>query len=203
MRNYLGESATYGASKGLLHLKSIKPMSMSFHTVRFAVVGIVILFGCFTRGNGFVFAASVKKELRQSKVESGPDRRLPRKESQAKSSKSIKRAADQGARPQLHSSNSPNSSAQYTGPRDRKKMRLKATVLPKQDLSYHGMLEHPQRYDPSLERHKGGARNPQTSELLHEHFQELDKNHDGMLDPFERALGRLDMDRDLGNRRWE
>lgn len=185
MRNYLGESATYGASKGLLHLKSIKPMSMSFHTVRFAVVGIVILFGCFTRGNGFVFAASVKKELRQSKVESGPDRRLPRKESQAKSSKSIKRAADQD------------------GPRDRKKMRLKATVLPKQDLSYHGMLEHPQRYDPSLERHKGGARNPQTSELLHEHFQELDKNHDGMLDPFERALGRLDMDRDLGNRRWE
>jgi len=90
--------------------------------------------------------------------------------------------------------------------RSRKKpavVRPSATVQPKPDLSYHGILEHPQRYDPRLQRHKGAPHNPQASELLHDHFQELDKNHDGVLDPFERALGRLDMDRDLSNRQWD
>jgi len=80
-----------------------------------------------------------------------------------------------------------------------KKARLHATVQVKPDLSYHGILEQPQRYDPSPGRHRG-APNPQAGEVLHEHFQELDKNRDGMIDPFERALGRLDIDRDLTNR---
>ena len=177
---------------------------MSSHRVRMAVVCIVILLGCFSGETCLVLAASAKKELRRSKIESGSDRRPSRKESQAKPGKSRKRNADQDAIPNLHGNNSTNPSTQSTGPRKAlKKLRPKATLQPKQDLSYHGMLEHPQRYDPRPERHKGAARNPQTSELLHEHFQELDKNRDGMLDPFERALGRLDMDRDLGNRRWE
>lgn len=76
-------------------------------------------------------------------------------------------------------------------------------VLPKPDLSYHGILEQPQRYDPRRERGKAGSPNPQAGELLQEHFQELDQNHDGVIDPFERALGRLDMDRDLAIRQWE
>lgn len=84
-----------------------------------------------------------------------------------------------------------------------KKLRPPAIVQPKQNLSYHGMLEQPQRYDPSRDRRTGGAPNPQARELLHDHFQELDKNHDGRIDPFERALGRLDIDRDLNNRQWE
>jgi hypothetical protein len=33
--------------------------------------------------------------------------------------------------------------------------------------------------------------------VLHDHFQELDKNHDGAIDPIERATGRIDLDRDL------
>jgi hypothetical protein len=84
-----------------------------------------------------------------------------------------------------------------------KKWRPPAIVQPKPDLSYHGILEQPQRYDPSRDRRTGRAPNPQTGEVLHDHFQELDKNHDGMIDPFERAFGRLDMDRDVSNRQWE
>ncbi|THJ22075.1 MAG: hypothetical protein CAF45_010780 [Nitrospira sp. CG24E] len=74
-----------------------------------------------------------------------------------------------------------------------------AIVEPKPDLSYHGILQQPQRYDPSIDRRAGRAPNPQAGEILHDHFQELDKNHDGMIDPFERTLGRLDMNRDVSN----
>ena len=81
--------------------------------------------------------------------------------------------------------------------------RPPAIVQPKPDLSYHGMLEQPQRYDPSRNRRAGRAPNPQASEILHDHFQELDKNHDGVIDPFERSLGRLDMDRDVSNYKRE
>jgi hypothetical protein len=84
-----------------------------------------------------------------------------------------------------------------------KKWRLPAIVKPKPDLSYYGILEQPQRYDPSRDRRAGRAPNPQADEILHDHFQELDKNHDGMIDPFERAFGRLDMDRDVSNHQWE
>ena len=84
-----------------------------------------------------------------------------------------------------------------------KKWHPPAVVQPKPDLSYHGMFEQPQRYDPSRDRRTGRALNPQASELQHDHFQELDKNYDGMIDPFERAFGRLDMDRDVSNRQWE
>jgi hypothetical protein len=84
-----------------------------------------------------------------------------------------------------------------------KKLRSPAIIQPKQNFSYHGILEQPQRYDPSRDRRTGGAPNPQAEELLHDHFQELDKNLDGRIDPFERALGRLDIDHDLNNRQWE
>jgi len=84
-----------------------------------------------------------------------------------------------------------------------KKWRPPAVVQLKPDLSYHGMFEQPQRYDPSLNRRAGRAPNPQAGELQLDHFQELDKNYDGVIDPFERAFGRLDMDRDVSNRQWE
>jgi hypothetical protein len=84
-----------------------------------------------------------------------------------------------------------------------KKLRPLASVQPKPDLSYHGMLEQPRRYDPGRARKQGTLPNPQAGDLLHDHFQELDKNRDGMIDPFERTLGRLDIERDLTNRHWK
>ena len=83
------------------------------------------------------------------------------------------------------------------------KWRAPVIVRPQPDLSYHGILEQPQRYNPSRDRRAGRTPNPQTNEILHDHFQELDKNRDGVIDPFERAFSRLDMDRDVSNHQWE
>jgi hypothetical protein len=84
-----------------------------------------------------------------------------------------------------------------------KPLRPQATLTPKPDVSFHGMLQQPQRYTPYYEHGKGGVPNPNVGALLHEHFQELDKNRDGSIDPFERALGRLDLDRDLADHQWQ
>lgn len=85
----------------------------------------------------------------------------------------------------------------------RKRFRPPSAVLPKPDLSYHGLLEQSGRYNPSPVRRKGGIPNPEAEEVRHDHFQELDRNRDGLIDPFERVSGRLDIDRDLASRRWE
>lgn len=77
----------------------------------------------------------------------------------------------------------------------------KAVVQPRTDLMYHGMLESPQRYDPRRSHLGTGVPDPYNPELTHDHFQELDRNQDGSIDPVERTFGRLDMDRDLHNRR--
>ena len=81
-----------------------------------------------------------------------------------------------------------------------RKRAPKAVVQPRTDLMYHGMLESPQRYDPRRNHPGAGVPDPHTPELTHDHFQELDRNQDGTIDPAERAFGRLDMDRDLHNR---
>jgi hypothetical protein len=78
---------------------------------------------------------------------------------------------------------------------------LKAVVQPRTDLMYHGMLESPQRYDPRRNQLGAGVPDPHTPELTHDHFQELDRNQDGTIDPVERTFGRPDMDRDLHDRR--
>ena len=91
----------------------------------------------------------------------------------------------------------------YRRARGAKRLRPQATLSPKPDVSYHGMLQQPQRYTPHYEHGKGGVPNPNAGALLHEHFQELDKNRDGSIDPFERALGRLDLDRDLADHQWQ
>jgi len=82
-----------------------------------------------------------------------------------------------------------------------KKSRPKVVVQPRTDLMYYGMLESPQRYDPRRNHLGGGVQDPHIPELTHDHFQELDRNQDGTIDPFERAFGRPDMDRDLYDRR--
>ena len=93
-----------------------------------------------------------------------------------------------------------------TIPKSSRRMKIhrkgasKAVVQPRTDLMYHGMLESPQRYDPRRNHIGAGVQDPLTPELTHDHFQELDRNQDGTIDPVERAFGRLDMDRDLHDR---
>jgi hypothetical protein len=87
--------------------------------------------------------------------------------------------------------------------KESKKAKAQAVIKPRTDLMYHGILEDPSRYDPRQNRQTAGAPDPQTPELTHDHFQELDRNRDGKIDPVERAFGRLDMDRDLSTRQWQ
>lgn len=82
-----------------------------------------------------------------------------------------------------------------------KKEPPKAVVQPRTDLMYYGILESPQRYDPVRSHLGGGVPYPDILELTHDHFQELDRNQDGAIDPVERTFGRPDMDRDLHDRR--
>ena len=81
-----------------------------------------------------------------------------------------------------------------------KKAAAKAVVQPRTDLIPYGMLEDSQRYDPRPRAASPGVPSPQTLDLTHDHFQELDRNQDGRIDPVERAFGRIDMDRDLHTR---
>jgi hypothetical protein len=83
-----------------------------------------------------------------------------------------------------------------------KKPVHQAVAEPHPDLSYMGMFEAPQRYDHGRDPRTGGPPNPHAGDVTHDHFQELDHNRDGVIDPFERASGRLDIDRDLANRQW-
>ena len=92
-------------------------------------------------------------------------------------------------------------------PRSLRRMKVhrkgvpKAVVEPRTDLMYHGMLENPQRYDPRRNHLGAGVPDLHNPELTHDHFQELDRNQDGTIDPVERTFGRPDMDRDLYDRR--
>ena len=79
----------------------------------------------------------------------------------------------------------------------------KAVVQPRTDLTYYGVLEDSQRYDPRPNSRMAGVPSPQTSDLTHDHFQELDRNQDGKIDPVERAFGRIDIDRDLHTRQLQ
>jgi hypothetical protein len=81
-----------------------------------------------------------------------------------------------------------------------KKTVPKAVVQPRTDLIHYGILEDSQRYDPRPPADSPGVPHPQSLDLTHDHFQELDRNQDGKIDPVERALGRIDMDRDLHTR---
>jgi hypothetical protein len=93
-----------------------------------------------------------------------------------------------------------------TGRKSRRSMKAsrktaaKAMVQPRTDLIPYGMLEDSQRYDPRPRAVSAGVPSPQRLDLTHDHFQELDRNQDGKIDPVERAFGRIDMDRDLHTR---
>lgn len=73
-----------------------------------------------------------------------------------------------------------------------------ATIRPSQrELALRGLLESPQRYDPRLHRRAAGLPVPQRSDIVRDHFLELDRNQDGHVDPVERVFGRLDMEHDF------
>jgi hypothetical protein len=177
-------------------------------TCGFLLTGILVTFGGYGEWEPLVLAASAepKKNAKPPVVQPlVPDRQvsitLPKvrakQSTRTESSKTVT-AAPQG---QTTSERVPKKTRHHR--KAGKKWHPPAIVQPKPDLSYHGILEHPQRYDPSRDRRAGRAPNPQAGEILHDHFQELDKNRDGMIDPFERAFGRLDMDRDVSNHQWE
>lgn len=65
------------------------------------------------------------------------------------------------------------------------------------ELALRGLLESPQRYDPRLHRRAAGLPVPQRTDIVRDHFLELDRNQDGHVDPVERVFGRLDMEHDL------
>ena len=94
-----------------------------------------------------------------------------------------------------------------TSPKSPRRMNVhrkrapKAVVQPRTDLMHHGILESSQRYNPRRDHLGARIPDPHNPELTHDHFQELDRNQDGTIDPVERTFGRPDMDRDLYDRR--
>lgn len=74
---------------------------------------------------------------------------------------------------------------------------LNAVVKPRTDLMHHGMMESSQRYNPRRNHLGAGVPDPYNPELTHDHFQELDRNQDGAIDPVERTIGRPEMEWDL------
>ena len=183
-------------------------MALRSYTCGFLLAGILVTIGGFGEWEPLVLAASAKskKDAMPPVVQSlAPDRQvsitLPKvrdkQSARTESSKTVTATSQE----QPSFERVPRKTRRHR--KAGKKWHPPAIVQPKPDLSYHGILEHPQRYDPSRDRRAGRAPNPQTGEILHDHFQELDKNRDGVIDPFERAFGRLDMDRDVSNHQWE
>jgi hypothetical protein len=86
----------------------------------------------------------------------------------------------------------------------KKRAQLMTVVEPRPlipaNVAHFGMLEQPRRYDYGRDRRTGRVIVPQSAGSLHDHFPELDQNHDGVIDPFERAVGRLDIEHDATNR---
>jgi hypothetical protein len=110
------------------------------------------------------------------------------------------KVAQRSTRPKPLAELKPTASKRGLQAKVRKKVLPKAVVQPRMDLIHYGVLEDSQRYDPRPHAASPGVPSPQTPELTHDHFQELDRNQDGMIDPVERAFGRIDMDRDLHTR---
>lgn len=175
---------------------------------RLLFVAVLVTLGGFSGWETLLLAAPasakpgvkppvVQPRLLDRKVPPAPPKVSAKPPAKSESNKAVA-AGSQGQAP---SGRTPRKASRHR--KAGKKWHPPAVVEPKPDLSYHGIFEQPQRYDPSRDRRTGRAPNPQAGELQHDHFQELDKNHDGMIDPFERAFGRLDMDRDVSNRQWE
>jgi hypothetical protein len=166
-------------------------------------LGCVMLTGCFF----LIFSAAlIEHTLAAQRASKGQPSSIPAKAPRSSTDMMQKKAAE--TKP-VSARNDAKATAAETpvGARKRhramrasKKVVPKALVQPRTDLMHYGVLENAQRYDPRPHAHPAGVPNPQTSDLTHDHFQELDRNQDGAIDPVERAFGRIDMDRDLDAR---
>ncbi|WP_173049722.1 EF-hand domain-containing protein [Nitrospira sp. KM1] len=77
----------------------------------------------------------------------------------------------------------------------------KAVSQPNTHDAYYGLLADRQHYDPRPRSQRAGFPHPRAADLSYDYFQELDRNRDGRIDSMERAVSRLDIDRDLETRR--
>ena len=167
--------------------------------------GLVALIGV---PEGVSFAAKKKPPAQDAaRVSPKPLRVSPDASQKALPPKAIKEARPIAAESKTGTSRQPRLMAEK--PPSKKNLRVmkahttptpKAVVQPRTDLMHYGILEDSQRYDPRPRADSAGVPSPQTLDLTHDHFQELDRNQDGKIDPVERAFGRIDMDRDLHTR---
>ncbi len=81
--------------------------------------------------------------------------------------------------------------------RGRKPMPSETVGESTSGLAHHGLLKSPHRYHVSRGARRRVVVTPSPGDLVHDHFLELDKNRDGVVDPLERAVARLDIERDM------
>ena len=82
--------------------------------------------------------------------------------------------------------------------RGRKSMPSETVAKSMPGLGHHGLLKTSHRY--YLKDRGNVVASPHPGDLALDHFLELDKNRDGVIDPLEQAVGRLDIERDMNNR---
>ena len=84
--------------------------------------------------------------------------------------------------------------------RGHKPMPSETVAEPMRGSAHPGLLKTPHRYHLNQGDRRSVIVTPHPGDQAHDHFLELDKNRDGVIDPLERAVGRLDIERDLHNR---
>lgn len=80
--------------------------------------------------------------------------------------------------------------------RGRKPVPSETAAVSMPGLAHHGLLKAPHRYHLNGGDGRSAMVTPHPGDLVPDHFLELDKNQDGVIDPLERAVGRLDIEWD-------
>ncbi len=147
--------------------------------------------------------AKTKAEKSQTSVPAASTKSpKPTKRSKPATTKSPRQSAAKQRQRENVPSAQPAVRSRKSGHRAKRNKRP-AVVEPTEDHSYLGVVRRPYRYNPHSAGHMGVPAAVHSRDLIHDHFQELDKNRDGVIDPMEHAAGRLDMDRDSPRRGWK
>jgi hypothetical protein len=75
-------------------------------------------------------------------------------------------------------------------------MRSETAAESMPGLAHQRLLRAPHRYHLNEGHGRSAVVTPHPGDLVQDHFLELDKNQDGVIDPVERAVGRLDIEWD-------